>query len=1564
MATKVNTKFVIALAAGLVLVGAGLIGAYALVYLKSGEDYIELGNAAKAEGDWKTASEYYGRAVGHDPANADWLELWLEALTHEYPQTQTEFENRYSQRYRAVLRQIAHTRRTDEAAHHAYLGELFDQFRRGGGGRGFAEFIRDEVAQSVAYYAGTNEQEEADRLRRYRGLAFAAIGQRVGSLAEGEFDQAEEDLEAALAADPGDGEAAVGLVQLWAPRLSDLRARGRGAEAEEKNAELRGRVAGVLEVDPDDVWARVFRIADDVDTVRLALPQGAPPEVRLEEFRRGIATLKPRWDGLLEWLAEREDRIPSPLIARLDLLEQIIAPERDRAGLARLLEARLERRPDDASLLLSLARLRGQRQEFDQAKALLNRLAGLPPLPLGLDGLLLRGYQADAPRQLALFELRRVSNVPASQREEVLAAAEKAKDEFVAAAGADAPAVDYIEGELALLRGLAIEEDGREREARSFYQTALTRFSDYNEATDGGDAEGVWREGQAALQLERLGAARESFERLIELQPANVRGLRALASVERALGTREGNERALALLRSAANADPDNAAVREEIARLEILLGERRSDDPVLAAVLEARSLLESGGDRAADRAGAERVLRGAIDKHGHDARLVRELAELLYADGRGEEAATVVNTAAAENPDDPVIERFQMLLNATDQVEALAEMVDQSEGDQLTKILRKRAIFAAAGRVDEAQELLDEASRLAPDAEDVLELRFLNALAARDFAEAERVAARAAELDADNAGGATFDARILAVKGEHARAAELLETAARSRARDARLLTLLAVEQRAAGDLEGAIESYREALQVDPRSGTAAAAFVQTLTAMRRGDEALAEARRLLPLNEGNRVFMNVYLDTEAEFGRDEGLARAIELREGILNERPSDRDNRVALIRLYTSQGRWADAERLINELEERGGRDLESVLLRATWFADQGQVQRGGEFRSGITLARDLFQDYILEKDPDEVTANDYLTMSRFMAARGATQMAVAAAQEAVPLQDAETMAADRLLGDIYVSVGETVLAAEAYGRVVEAGADDAESSYRSRLIATLLRLREFEEAERQLDMLSEEAAGTMTAMTQRADLLRSLGELDEAARQLDRTVAAHSDEAFAFIKRAEVLMSMPERQIDARKDLEEAIALDPRSWVAFQMRASLLVGENRAEEAIRDLQQAVRINPQLDGVLAMLIVQLIEQSRDADAFDEAIRVLELRPSDTNFALRTGVLFEERGLNGRAMALYERAWELSKARDVGLALIDTMLEASPPRLEAAGRVVDQMETYGFDPDGDPQIIAAQASIVAARGRRPQAAELLARAFLRTGESPGDQVQWARDVDEIFGEEGVAEQVTFLRRLRDAEAVTGIADAWLLYHEGTVLVRDEATQAEGESVLRALRDDEAQDGLIRLLAARLIGAGRYELEDYEGAAAAWREGLDRFPNDWEMHNNVAFTLVSELGEPAAALEAAERAVALNDRLCEVHNTHAAALIANGRLADAEAAIVEAGVRVRNSRNRVDVLLAEVKLALARRVPGQAASALTRAQTLVRTAPDLREAFEERLTELERELDDLRLGS
>ncbi len=1459
-----------------------------------------------------------------------------------------EYERLFGTKLVPVKRQIAVVKRTDSDAHEEVLSLIYSQIRESGSPqavRNGAEQIHAETERVMPLLGGDGGPQ--DRLLRYRGLAFTRVLGLLGTLPEDELQRAEEDLRKTLAADPGDGEVAVALTQLLNTRIDQARRAGRVTVVERYRTESREIIGTLLENDADDPWGRVFRLAIELDQIGDGLRrQNLPPEEVSRQVRAAFDGFLDDLDGLHAWLMSRPvDEIELPVVDRFQLVESAIDPEARLERTYELVTRLAEGQPDDARVGLRYALLTADLGELDRAISELERIIAMQPRKLSFEGLVRFFMQAQAARSVSEFHLRkaeRLRNGGGSEAEvqAALASAKASRMQFARMVPQTSADLKFLDGLIALAENRPVD--------------ALAQFAAFNQDTEFQNRLGLRREAQVARGLGRLGTARDRLQQLLDLDPNDWTAVLLLAQVEEAFGEPANLRRAAELCRTVLRLQPGNQAALAMLEQYEIMLGDRASEDPVVTLIFEAQRVARGNEGELGNTQQAMDLLRRGLDENGYDPRIVNTLGSMLINAGRLDEARALVDEALPRNRDNEQLRRLSVMLQADSITDAVVMMIDESDAPEEDRLLNKHRVFIQANEPERASEMLDRLVEVAPNDPRVLELRFVRAIQQGDLATAERLAGEAeaiGEDGADRMGGVTFRARLASAKGDAAAAVRLFEEAAQSGRADADIWRALGIAQRTAGRTPDALRSFQRALSIRPDDVASINAYIATLTGANRLDEALAEARRLRPQAERNTAFMDLYLTLEAGAGGREGLRRAIQQRRRIMTERPDDVRNRIALATHFIEDRQWLEARGMIDALRAEND-SIELVALDARWHADQGRVRTPNGFRDGLEMAQELFSRYIVSRDEQEVGLEANLALARFMIQRGQYGVANRAIDDAVPFQDPTRLRADKLRGDLMLTLGRSEDAARAFHKVVEAGADDAEQTYRKRLIEMLLRQNLFDEAAEQVAALGEDLRQDMTVMLQRADILLGQGNRAAALDLLNRAVALHQGSAVVYAKRAQVLLSQETGLNDALADLQTALEIQPNEWRTLRLRASVYYQMGRMEEAIADLRNTIRANPTLDDVLFGLMAELISQGRDGEALDAASEVIDQRPTDTTLMITAAQVLSQRGRWGRAAILYGKAWELSQNPDLAIRYIDSLVNSEPPRPDEAERVLRRLAELGADLTNDPELLIAQALVERARNRPVRAEAFLSQAFDAQDDSPTARLNWIRNVVRVYNTAEPGAAVAFVRQLAGGREA-GTEDAeWLDYAAARLMMDREATFADGESRLREL-SESASTGTVRLLSYRTLGAMWYDREDYQRAESAWRAGLAEFPDDWEMTNNLAYCVGRDLNRPEDALPLARRAVELAGGESQAWDTLARIHINLGNLDDAEAALDQGERAIRTPAARITITLNRARLEAKRGRCELARTLLSQARTSSETLPQLREQFETDIREV-----------
>ena len=276
-----------------------------------------------------------------------------------------------------------------------------------------------------------------------------------------------------------------------------------------------------------------------------------PEDERAAVIAAGFARVAPNLGAtaavaLLENFLQRTPRAPD---ARL-LLARLLA-EAQRVDEARThMELALRDQPDNAALLLALARIAAQAEQWDAVESYLTRYLALPDegqRDEGLARMFLAQVQEQRGRpERAIEELARVSDgeqrIPAlARRAQLLSKLGRLDEARSLLSGAEANSArertQLLQAEAQVLR-----ESGRKREAFELLDRALAATPDSPEL--------LYDHAMAAERVDKIEVMEASLRRLITMQPDNAhahnalgysladRGLRldeAQASIERAL---------------------------------------------------------------------------------------------------------------------------------------------------------------------------------------------------------------------------------------------------------------------------------------------------------------------------------------------------------------------------------------------------------------------------------------------------------------------------------------------------------------------------------------------------------------------------------------------------------------------------------------------------------------------------------------------------------------------------------------------------------------------------------------------------------------------------------------------------------------------------------------------------------------------------------------------------------------------------------------------------------------------------------------------------------------------
>lgn len=1542
MASRVNTKFVVLLSVAVIALLA-LVGVAYSIVKKSGADHVAAGDKMMAEGDYKKAKSLYGKAVNKDQSRADWMEKWIDAMEHITPETETAYRDAFNSDYMGALMHASTVQRTSIEAHQRLLDIQYEMLKLGYS-RQSADRLIQSTTRALSYF---DSQPESNTdwyvLRKYRGFAYDRIVQAKGVLDDDQRTLYREDLEAALIANPSDGESMAALIR-WSL-----------AEAARKQLEgdntglLAARNQGIKDAEeylasyPSDPYVSTIHLTMQLDNARDIAGAGLEGSARTTAIINSFQEFQSQVDAQFDLLNELDpSTIPTLTVEQMLRLENAAYPKSKLAQTKALMDRIVEADPTNPDKLWASARINMESGNRDEAVERFRAITNLPELPMSFEGMTLYTRKRQSLISIADIKLDsyQIANVNRAEgappaNPEYLAEAEELMAEF-----AKGVAVD--DNQLIMLRG-------RIAEVKGDLNGALSLYKKYNEQTNRQYADGLWREGVVARNLGQLGTARTALQGVIGIRDYDQRAMLSLADIEMRLNNPAAaaeqyrkvlvydpnNEIALAGMEaSAAMRDPDSIA----------------ESNPTLALILSSRQIRTGADGQPGDLSSAIELLREGIKTPEVDYHpdVARELAMLLMDNNDLNGARGIIRESVSRNPDDEMMTRIQDAMQGDDPTSILITLIQQSDQPQIDRDVSVANILMRDQRYEQLDAMLNDLINAHPDEYRVIEIAFTRAMQKSDMNEAERLAALASQSNLDGVGGLTYTARIHAFKDEHNKAVQVLQQAAALGTANASVYRMLAMEQRLLGQVDSAANSFQTALSIRPDDRFTIYEYVSTMASAGRYEEALDIARANQKYGVSDPKFNNLWLTLEANYGGDEGLDFAIRQRERIFELNPTDKSNTLELARMYVDAKQWDESKALIDSMMADEQR-LEYIELLALWNADQGRVGK----ENGLSLARDTYLQYI-ESLGDEVTDRPFISLARFMLSRGRPDLATQAANEAVRLEKPETMEGSKLQGDLQMSMNQYANAAIAYKRVIDAGADSI-NEYRAKLIEANLRLKKYDEALAQLDAMPAEDQTTKVAMLQRAEILNGLDRIGEARQVLDDVVARFPDDPIVFIKRAESMIGDRALLTDLLADVDQALKMNGNDWRAYRVRAAAFFAVDRKSDALSDLMSAVRINPNLDSALFGVLNELVNSNRSGEALDLAKEVIERRPNDAPLISQIGHIFAAREDWNRACELYGLAWNKRRSPTDGATYIDALVRRTPPDTDEANAVINDLGELVGGVDKSPGLLAASALVLDARGRSDFAIQQLTKAFDISIDDDSKLIGWYSNVARFFDEKPIDQEIAYLDSVRRRKAIPGV-QAWIDLFICQRFARDQYNLNRATSLLEQLTK-KSEAPLLQRMAYQTYGSMLFGDGQYEAARDVWIEGVKLFPKDWEMNNNLAYVLSENLGQTEDALSYAEATIEAGITRSEPYETIARIYTRLGRYDDAEVSIRE-GMRFALSiEARVSLILADARLKLAKSELDAARSQVLNAKSILRSLPGQNEDIEKTIQEVESEI-------
>ncbi|MCC6661361.1 MAG: tetratricopeptide repeat protein [Phycisphaerales bacterium] len=1443
MASKVNTRFVVILAAVLVALVGGVAALALVVSSRSGASYIAKGDAKMAAGDYDAAASFYSIAVNKEQQNVPWLLKWREALSKKVPPNDVVFGEDFKM-YLTVHRALATARKTDVQAHRDFLDMLLKMTLAVGGSRESWTNLRTEADAALRFFDGS-ETPESQGLRRYRGLAAMGLDAARMEISESDVEAGKEDLVAALAADPGDAASAVALCEYYRRRSAEALAKRNTALQQQLLTKGRDVLSAALAVKPGDPDLVLTGLACDLqDSVSGIDPALPATEIQSRQIA-AVKALVPRLDEATAALRTTDtSRIGIDQISQFLGLADAIDPATAADRAQELVDRALADRPHSAELIYFKGRLLALRGEVDAAIAQFQKTIDLPPPHVGFEGIKqywLVGQSLFWQANTALLTVDKTPDGP--ERDRAIADAAKFRDRLEQRVPKTDPGLKFIDAKLAIARhDLALA------------QKDLNEYSGLSGDTGPLAFEALVLGAQVSERLGAPGRAAELYQRALTARPQYVPVMMALANITHGL---KDLKTASDLYRRVLQLDPSNTVAAQQLEIIRALQSDQAPTiaDPVLNALVTAQRLQYPPGGKVGDPDAAIAVLRKAITANNSDPRLVGALATVLVNRNDIPGAVAAVDAGLQAHPDSDVLRSLRRNLSG-DTLEGALALADEAGRTPIDKAMNRYAVYRARKLPDEAKKTLAEAAAMEGSHDDarVLESLFLAALQAGNLTEADRLSEEAATKNIDLADGLTFKARLQIAREKFADAGVTLQQALDKRGPNAAVYRLLGDVQMRQGRPLQAIEQYRNAQRMSPTDPEIVRALLMALAGTQQNVEALRVARDAEPFMGPDVVFANMRYLLEALVGSREN---AVKGREQLAVRAPDDEDNTLSLVQLYIEDRQWSKARALLDD--RRGKKDtINLVGLDARWHADQGDLEGG----------KAVWTKYLASIDPKATGPSPFIGYSQFLVQRGDPAGALEQLTSAAQYQDPKSPIADLARADTLFGMRRYGEAAQVYDSIIAAGAPDPELVVHARMIEAYVQQGDLKTAGQRLAAVGQAADSNLTLLVLRATLAQRQGDRPAARQALDHAVERFPDDPMPYFRRALFLVQDPDSESDALADLDTALRLRPSYWQALQTRAMINKSRGRKNEALTDLRTAVETNLFQDDVRLNYMIELLEANREPDAIEVGRAALRIRPNDTALASGLADLFAQRGRWDAAAVFYGHIWELTHDQRDAVPYLAALLHSNPPALPQAAAI---LATPGLPIDSSTPLLMARADLRMKQKDNDGAYRDIMAAYEKSKAQPRSLSAWYQTLCAVVTDPAVRLQI--FERISPDPATA----QWLQSMRCDTLALLPARRDEATSMAESLLAGSADTNL-KLSLARMLQDIYNADQKYDKALAACKAGLAVAPTDAMLNNNAASYLTNRLNRPQEALpyaEAAAKAVpnnhAILDTLAEV---------------------------------------------------------------------------------------------
>ncbi len=1225
----------------------------------------------------------------------------------------------------------------------------------------------------------------------------------------------------------------------------------------------------------------------------------------LERIRHSEEEMESCIDAALELDADNVDTFLTMgriWASRRSTVEDEAERERqDRSNFARaedFFKRAIHAEPDGYDGYLYLSQLHLRRGNLEEASQVLSARLERPARRDGILGGQSAWYMARIRNELFRVSMQEASAYAAAGGQmaddatfqTLLARMERLHRDQVADLRAEDPSALFMQGRLRILQGDVAGAIRSLEHANRLLPTPNPEIHQYL--------------AQLYIRIGELGPAEQTLRTVLEAHPASPgawashanlmlrldRHEAALQSTEQLLRLEPNSPRALAIQLAVYRAQQNWAAMREVQQRLSALQADATLDK--LQQAVMSRLEAESGSsDSEALLASSERLLRDILQNDPTNMVALRELTLMLgrdeqrYDDLRAflSEHEQIITHRLEDDSGEPLtdeqktnyanvltlIDRLQIVatpgVDAKEKFAQLEEIIKLGEDPFLVAAQLFQLYSRLPDKQEEAFAQLIKANELQPDQPRIVETLFSLSLQHERWDLAEQMLNKAIQLGLDPSGGHFYRGRMLVARTDipnhHERAIAEIQSGLREFPTYSEGHTMLGRVLGHIERFEEAKQSFRRALELNPRSGQAALGLA-TLAA-REEDQASKErylhiAARTIPNHPWVRAELQVLQDQ-----RDPQAG--IERREQIRRANPNDLNNLLRLADLYIRLDQFEKAR----EVYEAARQVDEENLPLLQEYVNFLRHKSPPEPETATRVIEEVLEK-IVDREPiyratAQLVLASHLNVLRQMNFPGAPDLQACDEAYEMAAEISEEPAIRMDIGSYYKDFGRFDKAEHWFRDAVAMAErnENAAAERRSRryLIDTLIQMQD---PRREEDVLKE-----LTIFRQKYDdpfvlLAESeyhamTGRLNQALEAINRFLRQQPNSAVGHFRRADIRFQQSLWE-PALEDYRAARAIEPDGFF-WEHRVRLALCHERLRDndlAIAELISVLNAEPKQWSALN----ELLRIYRRLGRWNQAEQLLTQRrnedPENIRWLHELHQIYMASDNASKAIEMAERIVELREgAEDAVEMLLHTYLDFDRP--DDAIRFIQTR--IPAERHNELWILMPIAAAHAQKGETSQALQYYNQAL----DTLTDQLQAFVTTSNTVKIDMGPQATMQLIRARLARRANERGSRFMLGQ----LQKEAGDSTAFVNILEELLASIPEGDDFRVLSERLfllrnLAIERQMLGQYDAARTRYEEMLAIDPYNIVALNNLAFLLMDHFEDPQAALPYSRAAVAL----------------------------------------------------------------------------------------------------